>query len=61
MVQVALCLAQAATGRTRFVPFDGHCHRWPDNILVSIERRVASAGQPAEALASTTVLPPFPS
>lgn len=39
----------------------GHYHGWLDNILVSIDGRVASAGQPAEALASTTVLPPVTS
>lgn len=34
-VQVALRLARAATGRSRFVKFEGHYHGWMDNVLVS--------------------------
>jgi glutamate-1-semialdehyde 2,1-aminomutase len=34
-VQIAIRLARAATGRTRFVKFEGHYHGWFDNVLVS--------------------------
>ena len=34
-VQIALRLARAATGRRRFVKFEGHYHGWLDNVLVS--------------------------
>lgn len=32
-VQVALRIARAATGRRRFVCFEGHYHGWLDNVL----------------------------
>lgn len=35
MVQVALRLARAATGRRKFVKFEGHYHGWDDSVLVS--------------------------
>ena len=35
MVQAALRLARAATGRSRVVKFEGHYHGWFDTILVS--------------------------
>ncbi|MGH8946741.1 MAG: aspartate aminotransferase family protein [Acidimicrobiia bacterium] len=60
MVQAAIRLARAATGRTRFVRFGGHYHGWLDNVLVSYDGEdysVASAGQPPDALAHTMVLP----
>jgi glutamate-1-semialdehyde 2,1-aminomutase len=41
-VQVALRLARAATGRERFIKFEGHYHGWIDNVLVSYR------GQPEE-------------
>ncbi|MGH8959465.1 MAG: aspartate aminotransferase family protein [Acidimicrobiia bacterium] len=59
MVQAAIRLARAATGRTRFIRFGGHYHGWMDNVLVAPEGDdygVASAGQPADALAHTVVL-----
>lgn len=34
-VQSALRLARAATGRRRFVKFEGHYHGWMDSVLVS--------------------------
>jgi glutamate-1-semialdehyde 2,1-aminomutase len=34
-IQVALRIARAATGRVRFVKFEGHYHGWMDNVLVS--------------------------
>ncbi len=35
IVQVALRLARAHTGRPRFVKFEGHYHGWDDSVLVS--------------------------
>jgi glutamate-1-semialdehyde 2,1-aminomutase len=60
MVQAAIRLARAATGRRRFVRFEGHYHGWLDNVLVAPEpgrAAPASAGQPAEALEDSIVLP----
>ncbi|MGH8937102.1 MAG: aspartate aminotransferase family protein [Acidimicrobiia bacterium] len=60
MVQAALRLARAATGRTRFVRFEGHYHGWLDNLLISTSdgsSGPASAGQPEAALADGLVLP----
>lgn len=35
IVQVALRLARAATGRTKYLKFEGHYHGWSDQALVS--------------------------
>jgi glutamate-1-semialdehyde 2,1-aminomutase len=35
IVQVALRLARAATGRTKYVKFEGHYHGWADSVLAS--------------------------
>lgn len=35
IVQVALRLARAATGRTKYLKFEGHYHGWDDSVLVS--------------------------
>jgi glutamate-1-semialdehyde 2,1-aminomutase len=35
IVQVALRLARAVTGRTKFLKFEGHYHGWDDSVLVS--------------------------
>lgn len=35
IVQVALRLARAYTGRTKFLKFEGHYHGWDDSVLVS--------------------------
>jgi glutamate-1-semialdehyde 2,1-aminomutase len=35
IVQVALRLARAATGRLKFLKFEGHYHGWADSVLVS--------------------------
>lgn len=35
IVQVALRLARAATGRAKFLKFEGHYHGWDDNVLQS--------------------------
>ncbi|MGH3029558.1 MAG: aspartate aminotransferase family protein [Gaiellaceae bacterium] len=59
MVQAAIRLARAATGRRRFVRFEGHYHGWLDNVLLApqVEPAPGSAGQPPEALAESFVLP----
>lgn len=35
IVQVALRLARAVTGRAKFLKFEGHYHGWDDSVLVS--------------------------
>jgi glutamate-1-semialdehyde 2,1-aminomutase len=60
MVQAALRVARAATGRRRVVLFRGHYHGWLDNVLMSASDRsptAVSAGQPQEALADVLLLP----
>jgi glutamate-1-semialdehyde 2,1-aminomutase len=60
MVQAALRLVRAATGRRRFVRFEGHYHGWLDNVLLSTVDGAsgpASAGQPADYLDDGLVLP----
>jgi glutamate-1-semialdehyde 2,1-aminomutase len=60
VVQAALRVARAATGRRLFVRFEGHYHGWLDNVLVSATHggpRPASAGQPAEALDESITVP----
>lgn len=59
-VQAALRTARAATGRTRFVRFEGHYHGWLDNVLLQVDAdgpRAASAGQVASQVAESVVLP----
>lgn len=59
-VQAALRLARAATGRLKVIQFEGHYHGWLDNVLVSEtdgEWGPASAGQVADCLADSLVLP----
>jgi glutamate-1-semialdehyde 2,1-aminomutase len=58
-VQAALRLSRAATGRRRFVRFDGHYHGWLDNVLIAPGEggaQPASEGQLAEHLADSYVL-----
>jgi glutamate-1-semialdehyde 2,1-aminomutase len=60
MVQAALRLARAATGRRKFVRFEGHYHGWLDNVLLSMDGGPpgpASAGQVADYLDDAFVLP----
>jgi glutamate-1-semialdehyde 2,1-aminomutase len=59
-VQAALRLARAATGRRKFVRFDGHYHGWLDNVLLAMDGtgpRPGSAGQPTHCLDDCYVLP----
>jgi glutamate-1-semialdehyde 2,1-aminomutase len=60
MVQAALRVARAATGRRLFVRFEGHYHGWLDNVLLATSEGVsgpASVGQLAGALDDSVVLP----
>jgi glutamate-1-semialdehyde 2,1-aminomutase len=60
MVQAAVRLARAATGRRRVVRFEAHYHGWLDNVLIAPEPGPGvpgSAGQLPEALAPFIVLP----
>lgn len=45
VVQAALRLARAHTGRTRFIKFEGQYHGWFDNVLISHSPRVATADE----------------
>jgi glutamate-1-semialdehyde 2,1-aminomutase len=47
IVQVALRLARAVTGRQKYLKFEGHYHGWDDSVLVSYhptEEEIAAAG-----------------
>jgi glutamate-1-semialdehyde 2,1-aminomutase len=60
MVQAALRLARAVSGRRRFIRFEGHYHGWLDNVLIAPQPGAASPGsegQLPEALADSVVLP----
>jgi glutamate-1-semialdehyde 2,1-aminomutase len=60
MVQAALRVARAATGRRKFVRFEGHYHGWLDNILIKVSDGApgpASAGQVADHLLDCHLLP----
>ena len=50
IVQVALRLARAATGRSKFLKFEGHYHGWDDSVLQSYhpsaEQLASSNGAP---------------
>ncbi len=50
IVQVALRLARGATGRTKYLKFEGHYHGWDDSVLISYrptrEQIDSSNGQP---------------
>src|SRR5580700_10683723 len=59
MVQAALRMARAATGRTRVVRFNGHYHGWVDNIYSrneGTEAVPASKGQLASALSDVITI-----
>lgn len=67
MVQAAIRVARAYTGRSEIIKFEGHYHGWFDNILVNVggpaapeiprPRHLQSAGQSAHASADVSVLP----
>jgi len=70
MVQIALRLARAFTGRNLVLKFEGHYHGWFDNTLVSVHPPLGQAGertspnsvpgskgQDPAAVADTRVLP----
>jgi glutamate-1-semialdehyde 2,1-aminomutase len=70
VVQAAIRLARAYTGREKIVKFEGHYHGWFDNVLVSVHPPLsqagprerpqpvpASAGQMRSALDEVIVLP----
>lgn len=60
MVQAALRLARAVTGRRVFIRFEGHYHGWLDNMLIKVDGHgagPASAGQVGDYLADSLVLP----
>lgn len=59
VVQAALRVARAATGRTKFVRFEGHYHGWLDNVLLAFGEDTsgpASDGQLAHHLDDCLVL-----
>jgi glutamate-1-semialdehyde 2,1-aminomutase len=44
IVQAALRLARAYTGREKIIKFEGHYHGWFDNVLVSVSPPLEKAG-----------------
>jgi glutamate-1-semialdehyde 2,1-aminomutase len=59
VVQAALRVARAATGRTKFVRFEGHYHGWLDNVLMVHREKgsgPASDGQLAHHLDDCIVM-----
>jgi len=44
VVQAAIRLARAATGRTKFLRFEGHYHGWFDNVLIGVAPPLESVG-----------------
>ena len=68
MVQAAMRVARAYTGRPEIIKFEGHYHGWFDNIFVNVSgpaaaqgaprtRYLQSAGQSRHASDDVTVLP----
>jgi glutamate-1-semialdehyde 2,1-aminomutase len=60
MVQAALRLARAATGRRRVIRFEGHYHGWLDNVLVAPglgPPQAGTAGQLVGDLGELIILP----
>jgi glutamate-1-semialdehyde 2,1-aminomutase len=61
MVQAALRLARAVTGRAKFIRFEGHYHGWLDNVLLAPQADgrpgPASAGQLSSHLDDCVILP----
>lgn len=46
MVQAAIRVARAYTGRPEIIKFEGHYHGWFDNILINMNPPVAAEGNP---------------
>jgi glutamate-1-semialdehyde 2,1-aminomutase len=46
MVQAAMRVARAYTGRPEIIKFEGHYHGWFDNILVNVSGPAAAQGAP---------------
>ncbi|MBS0419872.1 MAG: aminotransferase class III-fold pyridoxal phosphate-dependent enzyme [Proteobacteria bacterium] len=46
MVQAAIRVARAFTGRPEVIKFEGHYHGWFDNILINLNPPVAAGGNP---------------
>jgi glutamate-1-semialdehyde 2,1-aminomutase len=44
VVAMALRLARAHTGKTKFIKFEGHYHGWPDPVIISYWPEVDKAG-----------------
>jgi glutamate-1-semialdehyde 2,1-aminomutase len=44
IVQAAMRLARAVTGRTKILRFEGHYHGWFDNVLLNVATPVEAAG-----------------
>jgi glutamate-1-semialdehyde 2,1-aminomutase len=70
LVQAAMRLARAVTGRTLILRFEGHYHGWFDNVLLNVgapveqsgprehpELLLASAGQTSSVLGDYLLLP----
>jgi glutamate-1-semialdehyde 2,1-aminomutase len=58
--QAALRLARAATGRRKFIYFEGHYHGWLDNVLIDMidgKPSVGSLGQYADYISDAIVIP----
>jgi glutamate-1-semialdehyde 2,1-aminomutase len=56
VIQAALRLARAATGRQKIIKFEGHYHGWLDNVQWSVAPALASCG-PAESPAKVAGTP----
>ena len=46
MVQAAMRVARAYTGRSEIIKFEGHYHGWFDNIFINVGGPAAPRGQP---------------
>jgi glutamate-1-semialdehyde 2,1-aminomutase len=58
---LALRIARAATGKDKFIKFEGHYHGWHDALFVGLRppyERPLSAGVPRSARGDCLVLPP---
>lgn len=44
VVQAAIRLARAVTGRTKILRFEGHYHGWLDNVLIKVPNPLETAG-----------------